>query len=139
MDFRTGLIFSMVLLLGGLGVPMAASADAADPDIGDPTRIQVGEASYYGDWHQGKPTASGEPFNKNDLTAASTTLPLGTKAKVINIENGRSIVVRVNDRGPYVKNRVIDLSEKAATQIGMKEKGIASVVVKQVPAPVAAK
>src|SRR3954466_11450026 len=75
---------------------------------------QVGTASWYGDYFQGKPTASGEPYNMYDMTAAHMNLPLGTFVKVTNLRNGRSAVLRVNDRGPYVDGRVIDVSYNAA-------------------------
>ena len=88
---------------------------------------QEGIASYYGDAFQGRPTASGETFDKNLLTAAHRTLPLGTRARVTNLENGKSVEVRVNDRGPFAKARVIDLSEAAARKIGMIENGTARV------------
>jgi rare lipoprotein A len=70
---------------------------------------QVGEASYYGRGFHGKKTATGEKFDQNDKTAAHPTLPLGTKATVTNLDNGTSVDVRINDRGPYVKGRDIDL------------------------------
>ena len=85
-----------------------------------------GMASYYS---QDQMTASGEVFNRHDMTAAHKTLPLGTKVKVTNLDNGRSTVVRINDRGPYVGNRVIDLSEAAADVLGMRTRGLAPVRV----------
>lgn len=92
---------------------------------------KVGVASWYGDRHgfHGKKTANGDIYNKNLLTAAHRTLQLPSLVKVKNLENNRSIIVLVNDRGPYVNNREIDLSEKAATILGMKKKGIAKVRV----------
>lgn len=83
---------------------------------------QVGEASYYGKHHHGKQTANGETFNQNTLTAAHPTLPLGSEAKVTNLENGESVQVEINDRGPYTKGRHIDLSKKAAQEIGVTKK-----------------
>jgi rare lipoprotein A len=88
---------------------------------------QVGTASWYGDYFQGKQTASGEPFDKNDLTAAHPTLPLGTFVKVTNLRNGRAVIVRVNDRGPVVDGRIIDLSYNAAQSLGFKERGLQTV------------
>ncbi len=90
---------------------------------------QVGEASFYGKGHQGKETASGEPFDQRELTAAHHALPLGTEAKVTNLETGESVDVRINDRGPYVKGRDIDLSKEAAEEIGMKKEGEAPVKI----------
>ena len=88
---------------------------------------QVGEASWYGDWHHGRPTASGAPFDQHALTAAHPTLPLGTKATVTNLETGASVEVLVNDRGPYVYGRDIDLSRAAAHAIGVVHAGAAAV------------
>lgn len=86
-----------------------------------------GEASYYGPGFHGKKTASGEVYSQNKLTAAHKTLPLGTILKVTNAQNNRSVYVRVNDRGPYIKGRVLDLSSKAAEILGFKNKGKAYV------------
>ena len=94
---------------------------------------QVGEASYYGKPHQGKDTANGETFNQQALTAAHPTLPLGSEAKVTNLENGKSVQVEINDRGPYAKGRNIDLSKKAAQEIGVtKTEGEAPVKIEAV-------
>lgn len=87
----------------------------------------VGSASWYGPGFAGKRTASGERYNPKALTAAHRTLPFGTTLKVTNTENGRSVVVRVNDRGPFVKGREIDLSKGAAQSIGMIGSGTARV------------
>ena len=86
-----------------------------------------GEASYYGAAFAGRPTANGEQFNPAEMTAAHRTLPFGSKLRVTNTKNGRSVIVRVNDRGPYAHNRVIDLSEGAAERIGMVQSGTANV------------
>jgi peptidoglycan lytic transglycosylase len=94
---------------------------------------QVGVASWYGEYFEGKPTASGEPYDMHDLTAAHPTLPLGTFVKVTNLRNGRAVVVRVNDRGPVVDGRIIDLSYGAARAIQMKGRGIQRVRLDLVP------
>ncbi len=86
-----------------------------------------GVASWYGPDFHGKATANGEIYNMNDLTAAHRTLPFNTVVLVENLENGRSVVVRINDRGPYVDNRIIDLSRQAAREIDMINAGIAPV------------
>jgi rare lipoprotein A len=96
---------------------------------GEPVIEQTGEASSYGQEFQGKTTANGEKFDKNDLTAAHPTLPLGTKAKVTNLKNGRSVDVRINDRGPYVKGRDIDVSQGAAKKLDITKSGIAPVTI----------
>ncbi|HLJ65583.1 MAG TPA: septal ring lytic transglycosylase RlpA family protein [Stellaceae bacterium] len=88
---------------------------------------ETGIASWYGEYHQGRPTASGVPFDMNRLTAAHRSLPLNSRVRVTNLENGRSVVVKINDRGPYVEGRSIDLSAKAAEMLGMKSKGLAEV------------
>ena len=88
-----------------------------------------GQASWYGSDFQGSPTASGEPFNMNALTAAHRTLPLGSYARVKNLDNGRSVVVRINDRGPHARRRTIDLSYAAAQEIEMVNAGTAAVEV----------
>ena len=85
---------------------------------------QVGTASWYGEYFEGKPTASGEPFNMYDLTAAHPTLPLGTLVRVTNLRNRRSVVVRVNDRGPIVPGRIIDLSYNAARVLRFDQRGL---------------
>jgi rare lipoprotein A len=86
-----------------------------------------GWASWYGPGFHGRLSASGEVFDQNALTAAHRTLPFGTEVRVTNLNNGRSIVVRINDRGPFVGNRVIDLSAAAAQVLGMMDTGIAPV------------
>ena len=89
-----------------------------------PAPYQIGTASWYGDYFQGKPTASGEPYNMHEFTAAHPTLPLGTYVKVTNLRNGRVVVVRINDRGPVVDGRIIDVSYNAARALGFKERGL---------------
>jgi peptidoglycan lytic transglycosylase len=96
---------------------------------------QAGTASWYGSYFQGKETASGEPYNMYDLTAAHPTLPLGTYVKVTNLRNGRVVVVRVNDRGPVVEGRIIDLSYSAARALHMEHHGIQQVRLDLVPQP----
>ncbi len=93
--------------------------------------VEIGIASWYGPGFHGKKTASGEIYNMYAMTAAHRTLPLGTYVRVTNLENGRSVVVRINDRGPFVAGRVIDLSYSAAKRLGFAEKGTA--LVKIVP------
>ena len=85
---------------------------------------QVGTASWYGSYFQGKTTASGEPYNMYDMTAAHMNLPLGTFVKVTNLRNGRSVVLRVNDRGPVVDGRIIDVSYNAAKALDFKARGL---------------
>lgn len=90
---------------------------------------KTGVASWYGPGFHGKMTANGEIFNENDLTAAHKTLPMPSIVRVTNLENGRSLIVRVNDRGPYAHGRIIDLSKKSAELLGFRRNGIAKVRV----------
>lgn len=90
---------------------------------------ETGTASWYGDDFHNKRTANGETYNMNAITAAHRTLPLPSIVRVTNLENGKSIIARVNDRGPYVKNRIIDVSQKGAELLGYKNKGTAKVKV----------
>ena len=92
-----------------------------------PKAYQVGTASWYGEYFQGRTTASGEPFDMRDFTAAHPSLPLGTFVRVTNLRNGKAVVVRINDRGPVVDGRIIDLSRDAASALGFKERGLQSV------------
>jgi rare lipoprotein A (peptidoglycan hydrolase) len=98
-------------------------------DNGKQSIEQVGEASFYGPGFQGKKTATGEKFDQNNRTAAHPTLPLGTQATVTNLETGQSVDVKINDRGPYVKGRDIDLSKGAAKELGMTKDGVAPVKI----------
>jgi rare lipoprotein A len=93
------------------------------------TTIDSGVASWYGPNFHGKPTANGEVFNQNELTAAHRTLPFNTLVRVTNLDNGKVVTVRINDRGPYAHNRIIDLSYEAARQIDMIGPGTANVRV----------
>ena len=104
------------------------------PNAQGPTVEQVGNASWYGPAQDGDETASGEIFDQRKLTAAHRTLPLGTKAMVTNLKTGKSVKVTINDRGPYVKGRKIDLSRAAARQIGMSKQGVARVKIESTPA-----
>lgn len=89
-------------------------------------------ASYYADKFQGRPTASGERFDNGKLTAAHRALPFGSRVRVTNLTNGRSVTVRINDRGPFIKGRVIDLSLAAARRIDMVRAGVVAVRVELV-------
>jgi rare lipoprotein A len=110
-----------------IGMPVASPRPVARVAVG-PVRVQVtGMASWYGPGFHGNQSASGEIYNQNAMTAAHRSLPFGTKVQVTNLDNGRSTVVRINDRGPYVGNRVIDLSAAAARVLGVMQTGIAPV------------
>lgn len=90
-----------------------------------------GQASYYGARHHGNKTASGERFDQNALTAAHRSLPFGSQVQVTNLRNNKIVMVRINDRGPYAKQRIIDLSQKAAEQLGMLRDGVVPVRIEQ--------
>jgi rare lipoprotein A (peptidoglycan hydrolase) len=106
-----------------------AEGDADSDADSDPAYVEIGKASWYGSQFQGRRTANGERFDRRRMTAAHPTLPLDTVVKVTNLRNGKSVEVRVNDRGPHRKGRVIDLSAKAAEELGMKGRGIAVVKI----------
>ena len=121
--WRTLMIGSFLGLLSGCsGLPFGQSSDHPDYSA-------EGQASYYGAKHHGKRTASGERFDMNDLTAAHPNLPFGTRLTVHNPRNGRSVTVRVNDRGPHTGRRIIDLSRAAAKAIGLVGVGTGTVVL----------
>jgi len=105
----------------------ATGATVTSPD-GSDHRVE-GEASWYGEQFHGNQTASGEVYNMHNHTAAHRTLPFGTRVRVTRVDNGRSVVVRINDRGPFVDDRIIDLSYGAAAEIGMVNDGLADVEV----------
>ena len=111
----------LVLSTAGCGVFFSRGPGAeADP-------YQSGLASWYGKKFHGRKTASGSPYDMGAMTAAHKTLPFGTKVKVVEVKTGNSVVVTINDRGPFVENRVIDLSKEAAKQLGIIEQGHAKV------------
>ncbi len=101
-------------------------------------KVQVGAASWYGSGFNGKTTASGEVFDESKFTAAHKTFPVGSKARVINLNNGKSVEVLINDRGPHVAGRIIDLSQAAAKALGMIDRGVAQVQIELLQETVAA-
>jgi len=119
---------SMRWLVLVVALLLVACGGAQKTTQGKPTGVQEGLATWYGGELHGSPTASGERFNKNAMTAAHRTLPLQTRVRVTNKRNGKSVVVRINDRGPFGnKKRIIDLSEAAARVIGIIDAGVAPV------------
>lgn len=135
----------VILLALGMGLSTGCASRAAKPDSREEPnpsppspgvtrreqlpRSYLGEglASFYGPGLHGRPTASGERFNQNELTAAHRKERFGSCVRVVNMENGRSVQVRVNDRGPYVDGRIIDVSKAAASKLGMLDKGVVRV------------
>jgi rare lipoprotein A len=97
-------------------------------------QVQTGKASFYADKFEGSPTASGERYKHSKLTAAHKSLPFGTKVRVTNLSNDQSVEVVINDRGPYVENRVIDLSKSAAEKLGFVNQGLAEVRIEVIDA-----
>jgi len=95
-----------------------------------PKIVQSGKASYYADRFKNKPTASGQPYRPRKLTAAHRTLPFGTKVTVVNRHNGKHVKVIINDRGPFISGRIIDLSKKAAKRLNIIDVGVADVKIK---------
>lgn len=135
MSFKSAftLALATVLWLGGCATrapsvpPMPDGEEpAAMPDARE---IERGRASWYGEPFHGRRTASGEIFNMNDLTAAHKTLPFGTRLRVRNLATGQDVLVRINDRGPHVRGRIIDLSRAAAARVGLLGTGTAPVVL----------
>jgi rare lipoprotein A len=112
-------------LVGGPAGSSGAPAPAADPSL--TTWTQTGIASWYGEPFHGRQTASGERYDMNKLTCAHKTLPFDTRLRVENLDNGRAVTLRVNDRGPFVEGRIVDVSRKAAQELGMIGPGTARV------------
>jgi rare lipoprotein A (peptidoglycan hydrolase) len=132
-------LVEVALLLMVSGCSSSLSRQPARPLVSTPLPShsqpsRVGVASWYGPGFHGQPTASGEIYNQNALTAAHRTLPLGTRVEVTNLSNGKSVQVRINDRGPYIRGRSIDLSHGAARKLGMVKKGVSKVRIKPLPA-----
>jgi rare lipoprotein A len=125
----------LVVLLAAVAVLAAACGGSTKPQkkkrVALASGIQRGKASWYGGKFHGGPTASGETYNKRSMTAAHRSLPFGTRVRVTNLRNGRSVIVRINNRGPYSKGRIIDLSELAAEKLGMIEAGVVPVKVER--------
>lgn len=123
-------VASAIALAGCSGGRPATRSAAPPPTAPAPPAAPApleGTASFYGQWHHGRLTASGDVFDMNKLTAAHRTLPFGTRVRVTNLDNGRQVDVRINDRGPYSKRRILDLSRAAAKELRMIEAGVARV------------
>ena len=129
------MIFNPVAALRGAAPRRAVLAAGflalvATPAFAGAAKVQgEGVASFYGREHHGGPTASGERFNMHAMTAAHRTAPLGSRLKVTNLKNGKSVVVRINDRGPFIKGRIIDLSRGAADVLGFTGAGLTRVAI----------
>lgn len=123
--FRCAIAVVLLVVLSGCANHLPAEKGA----------VQQGLASYYHDKYHGRTTASGERFEQTALSAAHRNLPFGSKVKVTNINNGRSVVVRINDRGPFVSGRIIDLSRRAFTHISNLSAGVIAVEVEVLSEP----
>lgn len=120
MKHVTSFLYLTLMLICSLLIPTTSFADNV---------YQSGKASWYGSFHHGRKTASGERFNMNGLSAAHRTLPLGSMIEVTNKDTGKSVTVKVNDRGPYHGNRILDLSKGAASQLGMLKTGVGNIQI----------
>jgi rare lipoprotein A len=122
------LIFCLVLSVVGCSgsLPRFTSENPAAPNE---IPLLEGEASYYGDEFIGRQTSNGEVYDPNALTAAHRSLPFNTRVRVTNLENGKSVIVRINDRGPWKPQRILDLSTSAARELGMLRSGTAHVKI----------
>lgn len=115
-----------------IATSLAAAAALAQTPAGTQANEITGMCSYYARMHNGHVTAGGEKFDSNAMTAAHRQLPMGTKLKVTNLANGKSVVVRVNDRGPFVKGRSLSVTRRAAEELGFRRQGVAKVKFEQV-------
>ncbi len=127
-------VFVLLVAVAGSSGTAAPGTHRQKKKKAEPSHVwtQVGRASWYGMRFQGQPTASGEPFDRTLLTCAHPTLPIGSVVKVTNLANHRSIMVRVNDRGPIVPGRIVDLSYAAAHALGFRRSGLARVRLERV-------
>ncbi len=113
----------------------SASAKQKKHPVDRSGKARKGKASYYAKKFHGRKMADGTPMDPNANIAASKTLPLGTKAKVTNLENGKSEIVEIRDRGPYIEGRIVDVTPTVAEKLGMKKEGVATVEVKPIELP----
>ena len=129
-------LFLALICLPLLSFSVSLNGEAAvKENSGYKNKSKIGIASWYGKRFHDRKTASGKNFNMYNHTAAHRSLPLGTKVRVVNLKNGKNIVVDINDRGPYIKGRMIDLSYAAAKSIGIISDGIAKVKVEVISIP----
>ncbi|HJV20831.1 MAG TPA: septal ring lytic transglycosylase RlpA family protein [Sediminibacterium sp.] len=113
-----------------LAVTMLLCSCHRKTGAGGRSGTESGYASYYADKYEGRKTSNGEIFRQRKLTAAHKTLPFGTKVKVTNLSNGQTVKVRINDRGPFIEGRIIDLSKAAARKVNMINAGVTKVKIR---------
>lgn len=128
---RSALVLAMLICLGACFSSSGGSTHAGT----QVAHSQVGLASWYGKPFHGRTTASGERYDMHALTAAHRTLAFGTRVRVVNLKNGKSVVVRINDRGPFVKGRIVDVSRRAADQLAFRQDGVTKVRVEVLKPP----
>lgn len=124
-------IAALATAAAACGGPDRRGPEAAARGPAPSGEVQHGLASWYGGRHHGGPTASGERYDKRSMTAAHRTFKMNTRVRVTNKRNGRSVILRINNRGPFVKGRIIDVSEVAAERLGMKRAGVVPVKVER--------
>ena len=130
------LVPALILAVAVAGCATPRGSVQPPPASGErPGSVQTGYASWYGKRHHGQLTTSGEVYDMNQFTAAHPTLPMGTRLRVTNLQNGRSVEVRVNDRGPAVHGRILDLSYAAARALGAVQEGVIPVRLRIAPRP----
>jgi len=123
-----------IIFLLAAGVLSGCAGTTRDPaEVGGVRASETGLASYYGHQYHGRTTASGETYDENSLTAAHRTLPFGTRVRVTNLTNGREVVLRINDRGPFISGRIIDVSLRAAGDLDFVRIGVVKVRVDVLP------
>lgn len=132
-SFARAVLGTAVVWFVGACAPQPPQTPPTPPPVpaGHTAFTQVGLASWYGNAHAGHKTASGELFDPNAMTAAHRTLPLGIRVRITNVENGRTVTVRINDRGPADESRIIDLSRAAADALGFRTNGTVRVRLEQ--------
>jgi rare lipoprotein A len=126
---ETGWRIRRMLFVGFMGLGLLAGCAATPPKPKTPGAAEIGLASYYADRLHGRLTANGERYDRQALTAAHLHLPFGTRVVVTRLDDGRAVTVRINDRGPFVHGRIIDLSHAAAAKLGMLQQGVVEVRV----------
>jgi rare lipoprotein A len=122
-------LYSLIIFLFSVAILGCSSTPPIKKEVESAAYTETGKATFYAEEHKSEKTASGELYNPDLKTAAHRTIPLGSKIKVTNVDNGKSVVVTVNDRGPFAKDRIVDLSKSAFSSIGSLSSGVISVQI----------